>query len=245
VSPSITVVIPTYNEKLNLSTIVSDLRSEFPDCTIVVVDDNSPDGTGHLADELARSSPPLYVVHRPSKSGIGPAYLAGFKAALEQHASVIVAMDADGSHAPADLVRMIRQLDDSDLVIGSRYVEGGTTVGWPGYRKLLSRFGGMYARTILGAPVADLTSGFKAYRRSALEVIPFDRIRSDGYGFQIETTWYVWTAGLRVREVPITFHDRVAGKSKLSRRIILEAMTMVWRLRFTALRSGHGVWRLP
>jgi dolichol-phosphate mannosyltransferase len=146
---------------------------------------------------------------------------------------LIAAMDADGSHSPADLARMIGVAANADLVVGSRYVDGGQTVGWPRWRRSLSRFGGMYARWVLGAPISDLTAGFKVYRRAALASLPLDRIRSDGYGFQIETSWYIWRSGLRVREVPITFHDRIAGKSKLSRRIVIEAMVMVWRLRFS------------
>jgi dolichol-phosphate mannosyltransferase len=233
VSRSITIVIPTYNERANLETIVTDLICRFPDAHVVVVDDNSPDGTGQLADELAIRHPHVTVIHRASKDGIGPAYIAGFTRALDMGTALIVAMDADGSHSPSDLERMIDAADDADLVIGSRYVSGGSTVGWPRRRRLLSRFGGLYARSVLGAPFSDLTSGFKVYRRSALASLPLDRIRSDGYGFQIETSWQVWRAGLRVREVPITFHDRVAGKSKLSRRIVLEAMLVVWRLRLS------------
>lgn len=231
---SITIVIPTYNERANLETIVAELFQRLPGARVVVVDDSSPDGTGVLADELAQRDSRLCVIHRPRKEGIGPAYVAGFNLALTMNTELIAAMDADGSHAPADLVRLIAAIDCADLVIGSRYVAGGATVGWPRGRKALSRFGGLYARLVLGAPVADLTSGFKVYRRTALAQLPLDRIRSDGYGFQIETAWYVWKAGLRVREVPITFHDRVAGKSKLSRRIVIEAMLMVWRLRLSA-----------
>lgn len=229
--PAITIVIPTYNERTNLPIIVSDLRSLFPDVRIVVVDDNSPDGTGEVADDLALESPPLHVLHRAGKSGIGPAYIAGFRYALETGADVIVAMDADGSHSAVDLQRLLAATAEADLVVGSRYVDGGSTVGWPLHRRILSRFGGIYARLVLGAPISDLTSGFKAYRRETLADIPFDDIRSDGYGFQIETTWRTWKSGRKVTEVPITFHDRVAGKSKLSRKIVLEAMVMVWRLR--------------
>lgn len=228
---SITIVIPTYNERSNLESIVAEILALLPNANVVVVDDNSPDGTGQLADELSRRFPAVSVIHRAAKEGIGPAYVTGFTRALESGSDLIAAMDADGSHSPADLVRMIDAIEDADLVIGSRYAGGGQTVGWPLPRRLLSRLGGLYARTVLGAPIADLTAGFKLYRRSALAALPLDRIRSDGYGFQIETTWYIWRSGRRVREVPITFHDRVAGKSKLSRRIVIEAMLMVWRLR--------------
>jgi dolichol-phosphate mannosyltransferase len=233
VSRSITVVIPTYNERANLEPILSELFATLPAAHVVVVDDNSPDGTGVLADDLASDNPRLTVIHRPRKEGIGPAYVAGFSRALECGTDLIAAMDADGSHSPADLARMIEAANDADLVVGSRYVSGGETVGWPRWRRSLSRFGGQYARWVLGAPISDLTAGFKVYRRAALASLPLDRIRTDGYGFQIETTWYTWRSGRRVREVPITFHDRVAGKSKLSRRIVIEAMVMVWRLRFS------------
>jgi dolichol-phosphate mannosyltransferase len=233
VSRSITVVIPTYNERANLEPTLFELFTTLPDAHVVVVDDNSPDGTGMLADEIASRDSRLTVVHRPRKEGIGPAYIAGFARALGCQTELIAAMDADGSHSPTDLARMIGAAANADLVVGSRYVDGGQTVGWPRWRRSLSRFGGMYARWVLGAPISDLTAGFKVYRRAALASLPLDRIRSDGYGFQIETSWYIWRSGLRVREVPITFHDRIAGKSKLSRRIVIEAMVMVWRLRFS------------
>jgi dolichol-phosphate mannosyltransferase len=233
VTNSITIVIPTYNERANLESIVTDLVARLPEAIVVVVDDNSPDGTGVLADALANRFPGVRVIHRPSKEGIGPAYIAGFRCALANGTNLVAAMDADGSHAPSDLLRLIEAVDDADLVIGSRYVDGGQTVGWSRSRRLLSRFGGLYARLVLGAPITDLTAGFKVYRREVLASLPLDRIQTDGYGFQIETTWDIWRSGKRVREVPITFHDRVAGKSKLSRRIVVEAMIMVWRLRFS------------
>ncbi len=230
--PSITIVIPTYNERANLTAVIERITGSLPHASIVVVDDNSPDGTGKLADSLAQGRSDMVVLHRPGKAGIGPAYVAGFREALTFDTELVAAMDADGSHSPSDLVRMIDATGDADLVLGSRYRAGGATVGWPLHRRLLSRFGGLYARTVLGVPISDLTSGFKVYRRETLQTLPFDRIRSDGYGFQIETTWHVCRTGGIVREVPITFHDRVAGKSKLSRRIVFEAIVMVWRLRF-------------
>jgi glycosyltransferase involved in cell wall biosynthesis len=232
VTRSITIVIPTYNERANLETIITELVELLPKAFVVVVDDNSPDGTGALADDLVCRFPGVQVIHRPSKEGIGPAYGAGFRRALAIGTDLVAAMDADGSHAPTDLLRLIEAAENADLVVGSRYVDGGETAGWPRSRRLLSRFGGLYARWVLGAPIADLTAGFKVYRRDALAALPLDQIRTDGYGFQIETTWDIWRSGKRVREVPITFHDRVAGKSKLSRRIVIEAMIMVWRLRF-------------
>ena len=230
-SRSVVIVIPTYNERANLESIVSELITRIAGCRIVVVDDNSPDGTGEIANQLSVLHPQLSVVHRPAKEGIGPAYVAGFATALALNPDLIVAMDADGSHAPSDLARMIDEYDDADLVVGSRYVPGGRTEGWPASRRWLSRLGGIYARMVLGAPIADLTSGFKVYTQTALETLPLAQLHSDGYGFQIETTWHIWKSGLRVRESPITFHDRVAGKSKLSRRIVFEAVVLVWRLR--------------
>jgi dolichol-phosphate mannosyltransferase len=236
---SVTVVIPTYNEVANLGAVVRNIRSVVTDARIIVVDDNSPDGTGALADRLARDLTHMEVIHRAAKNGIGPAYIAGFQKALVGTGDLIVTMDADGSHAPADLARMLEAIADADLVIGSRYVNGGRTVGWPRHRQWLSRLGGIYARVILGVPVHDLTAGFKVYRRETVSALALDGLRSDGYGFQIETTWRTWRAGYRVREVPITFHDRIAGKSKLSRRIVAEAIVLVWRLRFERVRHAH------
>ena len=229
---SLTVVIPTYNEISNLRPLVMRLLELLPETHVVVVDDASPDGTGEVADALARESGRLTVLHRPCKEGIGPAYVAGFRAALAQGTDLIATMDADGSHSPDDLLRLIEVSDKAELVLGSRYVSGGLTIGWPRGRRLLSRFGGVYARTVLGLPIADLTGGFKLYRRSALAALPLDQLTSDGYGFQIETTWQTVRQGYRVAEVPITFRDRVAGKSKLSRIIVIEAALMVWHLRF-------------
>ena len=236
----ITVVIPTYNERANLGPLVCDLLALRPDLSVLVVDDNSPDGTGRVADELAAKTGRVSVLHRPTKAGIGPAYVAGLARALEGSADWIVCMDADGSHRPVDLPRLLHALDEADIVLGSRYVAGGGTEGWPLHRRLLSRFGGTYARRLLGVPVADLTGGFKAYRREALARLDLDAIRSDGYAFQIETTWQAIRRGLRVVEVPITFTDRVAGRSKLSRRIVAEAIWTVLRLRVRSLRGGSG-----
>ena len=229
----VTVVIPTYNERENLRSLVPRLLALGPAYRIVVVDDNSPDGTGVVADLLAAEHPDrVQVLHRPKKEGIGPAYVAGFRAALSGDAAVIAEMDADHSHDPADLAKLVAAAERADLVLGSRYVPGGRTVGWPLRRRLLSRFGGLYARTILGVPITDLTSGFKVFRRAALEVLDLDTIRSDGYAFQIETTYRLLKRGFTVVEVPIVFADRVAGASKLSRRIVFEAMLVVWKLRF-------------
>lgn len=231
-TPRVRVIVPTYDERENLASLVAAVLAQRCDISLLIVDDNSPDGTGRLADELAAADDRVAVLHRPRKEGIGPAYVAGFRHALTTDADVIVTMDADFSHDPADLPRLIAATADGDLALGSRYVPGGGTRGWPFYRRLISRGGGTYARLVLGVDVADLTGGFKAYRREALASMDLDRLRSDGYGFQIETVYRTLQRGFRVRELPIVFVDRRAGRSKLSRRIVLEAMVMVWRLRF-------------
>jgi dolichol-phosphate mannosyltransferase len=235
------VVLPTFNERENLTPLIEMLLDLPLELGIIIVDDNSPDGTGAVADGFAASSPGrVTVVHRPSKQGIGPAYLAGFRQALTGRPDLIVTMDADHSHDPADLARLIAAAANADLVLGSRYVAGGRTRGWPLFRRLISRLGGLYARAVLGVAISDLTGGFKVYRRGTLAALDLDRIRSDGYVFQIETTYRAIQRGYRVVEVPITFVDRVAGKSKLSRRIVAEAVVMVWRLRFGPGAGGQS-----
>jgi dolichol-phosphate mannosyltransferase len=232
-APAITVVIPTYNERENIQTLIPAVLALGDGYRVIVVDDNSPDGTGTVAENLAAASRGrVCVVHRPAKQGIGPAYRAGFRRALTERTELIATMDADHSHQPADLARLVAVVADADLVLGSRYVAGGSTRGWPLYRRGISRLGGLYARVVLGVGISDLTGGFKVYRRQTLEALDLDRIRSDGYVFQIETTYRAFQLGYRVVEVPIAFVDRVAGKSKLSRRIVAEAVVTVWRLRF-------------
>lgn len=227
------VIVPTYNERENIERLIDAVLAIDTAVELLVVDDNSPDGTGEIVERLASTRPErLSVVHRPTKAGIGPAYLAGFAYSLDRDYSIIVTMDADLSHDPAHLPRLLDTLYDADVALGSRYVAGGGTVGWPLHRRLISRLGGIYARFVLGVHVNDLTSGFKAYRREVVEQLLRTGLRSDGYGFQIETVYRALQAWYRVVEVPIIFHDRTAGRSKLSRRIILEAMVMVWRLRF-------------
>lgn len=228
----IAVVIPTYNERENLRALVPRILDLGPEYRVLVVDDNSPDGTGAVADDLAANHPGrVQVRHRSHKAGIGPAYVAGFRAALAGDAALIAQMDADLSHDPADLARLVAVTESADVALGSRYVDGGRTAGWPLHRRLLSRFGGAYARLVLGVPVADLTGGFKVFRREALAALDLDTIRSDGYAFQIETSYRLLMRGFRVVEAPIAFTDRVAGASKLSRRIVFEAMLVVWKLR--------------
>jgi dolichol-phosphate mannosyltransferase len=228
------VCIPTYNERDNLEPIVRAALAVEPRADILVVDDNSPDGTGQLADELAAKEPRVRVLHREKKEGLGRAYLHAFRWALAEGYALVVEMDADFSHDPKYLPRLIDEaLGAADLVLGSRYVEGGGTVNWGVGRKIISRGGSLYARSILGIDVRDLTGGFKCFNRRVLEAIDLDSVKSSGYGFQIELTYRTLKKGFRVKEVPIVFEDRRVGQSKMSRKIFLEAFTMVWKLRLT------------
>ncbi len=233
------VVLPTYNERENLPQIVPAILGAAPELEVLVVDDNSPDGTGALADEMAARDPRVRVLHRERKEGLGRAYLAGFAVALKAGYDRILEMDADFSHDPARLPALLAASQDADVVLGSRYVEGGGTVNWGAGRRFLSRGGSFYARAILGLHVRDLTGGFKCFRREALEKLDLDTVHSTGYAFQIELTYRAVKRGFRVVEVPITFVDRRVGKSKMSRRIVAEALWMVWKIRFS------GPARLP
>jgi len=238
-SPTIVVVVPTYNERENLASLLAKLLGLGPAYRVIVVDDASPDGTGALAEQFATAHPDrIAVIHRPAKRGIGPAYVDGFRAALAAETDLVVQMDADHSHDPAALPRLVAAAADADLVLGSRYVPGGRTEGWPLRRRLLSRLGGRYARLVLGVPVADLTGGYKVWRRATLAALApeLGALHAGGYGFQIETTFRVLRRGGRVVEIPIVFADRVAGASKLSRWVVLEAAIVVWRLRFEGRR---------
>ena len=225
------VVIPTYNEHDNVGEIVPRILETDPRFEVLVVDDASPDGTGELADRLAAANPRVHVLHRPGKLGLGSAYRAGFRFALERNYDLVFEMDADFSHDPASLPEFLRAIEDADLVVGSRYLNGVTVVNWPIGRLLLSYAANRYTRLITGLPLCDSTAGFKCFRRSVLEAIDLDRVRSDGYSFQIEMSFRTWKKGFRVREIPILFSDRRVGISKMSRRIIIEAAFMVWRLR--------------
>jgi dolichol-phosphate mannosyltransferase len=227
------VVLPTYNERENLPAIVPAILAAAPELDVLVVDDSSPDGTGALADELARGEPRLRVLHRPRKDGLGRAYLAGFAVALRDGYGRVLEMDADLSHEPRALPSLLAASREADLVLGSRYVPGGGTVHWGAGRRLLSRAGSLYARTILGVDVRDLTGGFKCFRREVLEGIDLGTVSSTGYSFQIELTWRAIQRGFRVVEVPITFVDRQVGKSKMSRRIVAEALWKVWAMRLS------------
>ncbi|MBA3274863.1 MAG: polyprenol monophosphomannose synthase [Chloroflexia bacterium] len=228
----VTVVIPTYNERENIDRMVRDVLVLGSRYRVLVVDDSSPDGTGAIVTALATGQPGrVELLTRSRKEGIGRAYIAGFQHALASGARLIAQMDADHSHQPADLARLIDASASYDLVLASRYVDGGNTVGWPWHRKLISRAGGWYAGLILGVPVKDLTGGFKVWHRHVLEEIDLASIHSDGYCFQIETTWRAIRTCATYVQVPITFTDRVAGKSKLSRRVVIEAMIIPWSLR--------------
>ena len=226
------VVLPTYNEHENLPQIVAGILAAARELDVLVVDDNSPDGTGLLADQLAVREPRVRVLHRERKEGLGRAYLAGFERALADGYGRILEMDADFSHDPARLPALLAASRQADLVLGSRYVEGGGTVNWGIGRRALSRGGSFYARTILGLGVRDLTGGFKCFRREVLERIDLPSVRSSGYAFQIELTYRAMKRGFRVVEIPITFVDRRVGQSKMSRRIVAEALWMVWKIRF-------------
>ena len=233
------VVLPTYNEADNLPGVCEAILATLPDATLLIVDDNSPDGTGRLADELAASEPRIRVRHRAAKEGLGRAYLDGFRVALEAGAGTLVQMDADWSHDPAVLPSLIAPIagDDADLVIGSRYVPGGGVVDWGFARRFISRGGSLFARTVLGLSPHDLTGGYKAWRATTLHGIPFTGIHAGGYVFQIEMTYRASRAGARVIELPITFRDRRVGQSKMSRRIVFEALVVVVQLRWDELRG--------
>jgi dolichol-phosphate mannosyltransferase len=227
------VVLPTYDEAANIGPITSAIVEALPGVTVLVVDDDSPDGTGRLADDLAAADPRIRVRHRAGKQGLGRAYLDGFRVALDGGASVVVQMDADFSHDPATLPALVAPVieDRADLVIGSRYAPGGGVVDWGLGRRLISRGGSLFARTVLHLGPHDLTGGFKAWRGSTLAAVPFDGVHAGGYVFQIEMTFRASRSGARLVEVPITFRDRRVGQSKMSRRIVVEALVVVVQLR--------------
>lgn len=234
------VVLPTYNERENIEPMAAAILVALPEASLLVVDDASPDGTGELADTIAAHEPRVSVLHRAGKEGLGVAYREGFRWVLARpDARAIVQMDADFSHEPAALPAMLAPLmRGADLVLGTRYMPGGSTVGWPWYRKLISRGGTLFARTMLLLPYRDLTGGFKAWRRELLDAIRLRETSGSGYGFQIETTWWAHRRGARIVQVPITFRERVAGSSKMSGGIVREAMLLVVRLRLAAVRAA-------
>jgi dolichol-phosphate mannosyltransferase len=228
------VVIPTYNEADNLEPLVGRLRAAVPEADVLVVDDGSPDGTGAIADRLAAADQAIHVMHRSEKAGLGAAYVAGFRWALAEGYDAVVEMDADGSHAPEELPRLLTALRDADLVIGSRWVPGGQVRNWPMSRLLLSRGASIYTRILLRYPVRDATAGYRTYRRAVLEHLKLDEVASTGYCFQIDLGWKTWRAGYRVTEVPITFTEREVGTSKMSSAIVVEAL---WRVALWGLTS--------
>jgi len=225
------VIIPTYNEIENLPRLVEAIHAQVPEVHILVVDDGSPDGTGDLARSLSEQDERIHLLQRSGKLGLGTAYIAGFKYGLEKGYDIFQQMDCDFSHRPEDLPKLLAAIREVDLVIGSRYVKGGGTKNWPAKRKVMSRGGSFYARTILGLKINDLTGGFKCFRREVLETIDLDKVQSEGYSFQIETTWRTIQKGFRVKEVPILFVEREQGYSKMSKDIFMEAVLMCWKLR--------------
>jgi dolichol-phosphate mannosyltransferase len=237
----IIVLLPTYNEAGNLTRMLGAIHENLPAAHILVIDDNSPDGTGEIADRAAREDREgrIHVAHRPGKQGLGVAYRFGYRWALDHGYSRIIQMDCDFSHDPRDLPRLAELLERYPVVVGSRRVEGGGTDGWPWYRNLISGAGSIYARTVLSSPVHDLTTGFKGFRAEALAKLPLDKLRTDGFGFQIEVTSCFVALGVEVHEMPIRFVDRQVGESKMSGKIFVEAMLKVWSIRreVTALRD--------
>ncbi|MBJ2119728.1 polyprenol monophosphomannose synthase [Arthrobacter sp. MSA 4-2] len=222
-------IIPTFNEIESLPLTLGRLREAVPASDVLIVDDNSPDGTGRLADEAAAADAQVFVLHRTGKAGLGAAYIAGFRWGLERGYDVLVEMDADGSHRPEQLQSLLDAVDGADLVIGSRWVPGGSVVNWPAHRKLLSRAGSTYSRLMLGLSVRDITAGFRAFRRGTLEKLDLSAVDSVGYGFQVDMTFRVARLGLKITEVPITFVERELGDSKMSGNIVLEAIISVTR----------------
>jgi dolichol-phosphate mannosyltransferase len=227
------ICLPTYDERENLGPMIEAILAAVPQVDVLVIDDNSPDGTGQLADQIAAREPRVQVLHRAGKEGLGRAYLAGFAWALARDYGLILEMDCDFSHDPKYLPGMLAAAAEADLVLGSRYVAGGGTVNWGALRKLISRGGSLYARTILGLTVRDLTGGFKCFRREVLEGIDLPTVECTGYAFQIELTYRAARRGFKVRELPIVFADRRVGLSKMSRRIVLEAIRKVWSIRLS------------
>jgi len=235
VTERVLVVVPTYNEIKNLPQIVPEILRQDPRIEVLVVDDGSPDGTGELADRMGEEDPRIHCLHRTKKEGLGKAYLAGFKWALTRDYDFIFEMDADFSHDPKYLPGFLRAVEDADLVIGSRYKTGVNVINWPMSRLLLSYGANIYARWITGLPLTDSTGGFKCFRRSVLATLELDRVESNGYSFQIEMSFRAWKRGFRLKEIPIVFVDRVEGQSKMNKKIVREAIWMVWWIRLRSI----------
>ncbi len=231
------VCIPTYNEAANVEEAVQRVRAAVPEAHVLVIDDASPDGTGQIAARLAALDDAVHVLHRVAKEGLGAAYIAGFRWAKEHGYTVVVEMDADGSHQPEEMPRLLAALREADLVLGSRWVPGGEVRNWPLTRKLLSQGGNRYTRIALGLPLQDATGGYRAYRMAVLDVLPLDTVASQGYCFQVDLAWQTWRQGFRIVEVPITFVERTRGESKMSRAIVAEAL---WRVTWWAVRSRRA-----
>ena len=229
------IIFPTYNERENIEKIVHAVLPLDPRINVLIVDDNSPDGTGEIADRMSAENERVNVLHRTAKEGLGRAYIAGFKWALERQFDYIFEMDADFSHSPQYLRDFLREIEEYDLVIGSRYISGVNVINWPMGRLLLSYYANVYTRIVTGLPLRDGTGGFKCFRRKVLETIDLDAVRSNGYAFQIELSMRAWKKGFRLKEIPIIFTDRVHGTSKMSKRIVREAIWMVWYLRLLAI----------
>ncbi len=233
------IIIPTYNEMDNIEAIINALFALGLDLEVLVVDDNSPDGTGDFVKEWGQREPRLHSIHRAAKLGLGSAYIEGFKWGLKNtDAKYLFEMDADFSHDPKAIPSFLENIQAADLVLGSRYLDGITVMNWPLSRLFLSVGANIYTRVITGMPLKDATGGFKCFRREVLDAIPLDRIKSDGYSFQIEVNFHVWKRGFKIKEIPIVFEDRRSGTSKMSRRIVWEAVFLVWKLRFYSLRRS-------
>ena len=230
------VIVPTYNERFNIARLIPAILAQDPSLEILVVDDGSPDGTGAIVDAIAATNPRVHVIHRASKLGLGTAYIAGFRWALERKYDLVFEMDADFSHNPERLPEFLEAIKDADLVLGSRYQDGHVNVvNWPMSRLFLSYAANVYARAVTGLPIFDTTGGFKCFRRNVLESIDLNSVKSNGYAFQIEMSYRVWKRGFRLVEIPIIFVDRTEGVSKMSKKIVREAVWMVWRLRWWSL----------
>ncbi len=228
---NIIVIIPTYNEVENIESLISKVLSVYPGINVLVVDDNSPDGTASIVKKIMETEPRVHLIQRKGKLGLGTAYIEGFKFALANGFDAIFEMDADFSHNPEDIPRFIETLQDADLVIGSRYLTGVNVINWPLQRLILSYFANLYTRIITGMPVRDATGGFKCFRAEALKQINLDKIKTNGYGFQIEMNFRMWAKGFRIKEIPIIFVDRRNGVSKMNKKIIIEAIFLVWKLK--------------
>jgi len=231
----ILIIIPTYNELENLPKLLPEVLSKDENINVLIVDDNSPDGTAGFVENQMKNNNRIHLIKRSSKQGLGTAYIAGFKYALQNNFQIIFEMDADFSHDPKEIPRFLDEIKNSDVVLGSRYINGVNVINWPLRRLLLSSFANLYTRIITGLPVHDATGGYKCFKRNVLETIDLDRVKSNGYAFQIEMTFKAWKKGFKVKEIPIIFVDRVKGKSKMSKKIVREAVTMVWKLRIKSI----------